>query len=203
MTNGISTMIRQFVTTAAVLGSLLASTGVTAAAASPASVTNRSAQSATSRSSTEPWGNPWKVLAGRGTATGKCVGLANNGSTANGTRLIVWNCHYNTDQLWHGDYRWIRGAYRMTMRDWSNKCVGLANNGSTANGTRLVLWDCRYTPDQLWYLQDRGYSNGVRVWALRNEESGKCVGLANRGSITNGTSLILWDCHYSPDQLAY
>lgn len=195
------TTFRRLVTAAAV-GGLLA-TGGMSAAASPASATSRSVQSANSRSLAEQQGNPWKILAGRGTAAEKCVGLADKGSTANGTQLVLWDCHYNTDQLWHGDYRWIRGAYRMTVRDSSNKCVGLANSGSTANGTPLVLWDCHYNTDQLWFWEDRGYVNGVHVWALRNEGSGKCVGLANRGSIANGTSLILWDCHYNIDQLAY
>ncbi|MEU1818870.1 RICIN domain-containing protein [Streptomyces roseifaciens] len=38
----------------------------------------------------------WRSLAG----FEKCVGLANNGSTANGTELVVWDCHGNYDQRW-------------------------------------------------------------------------------------------------------
>jgi hypothetical protein len=33
-----------------------------------------------------------------------------------------------------------------------------------------------------------------------NAPSNKCVGLANMGSTSNGTALILWDCHLHPDQ---
>ena len=33
--------------------------------------------------------------------SGKCVGLADNGSTANGTRLVLWDCHLHVDQRWH------------------------------------------------------------------------------------------------------
>ncbi|WP_455410034.1 RICIN domain-containing protein [Streptomyces hiroshimensis] len=33
-------------------------------------------------------------------AANKCVGLADNGSTANGTRLVIWDCHGNYDQRW-------------------------------------------------------------------------------------------------------
>ncbi|MFG1961963.1 RICIN domain-containing protein [Nonomuraea sp. NPDC049028] len=30
--------------------------------------------------------------------------------------------------------------------------------------------------------------------------SAKCIGLANGGSVDNGTLLVLWDCHYHVDQ---
>ena len=95
----------------------------------------------------EPLGNPLKVLAGKNTATGKCTSL--NGSPVNGAKLVTWSCDNGTDQRWHGDYRWVGGSYKMTLRDWTNKCVGLANRGSTANGTELVLWDCHYQSDQM------------------------------------------------------
>ena len=35
----------------------------------------------------------------------KCVGLANKGSTANGTPLVLWDCHLNPDQRWRLDAR--------------------------------------------------------------------------------------------------
>ena len=35
------------------------------------------------------------------TSAAKCVGLANNGSTANGTKLVLWDCHLHPDQRWN------------------------------------------------------------------------------------------------------
>jgi len=149
----------------------------------------------------EPLGNPLRVLAGKNTLTGKCTSL--NGSPVNGAKLVTWSCDNGTDQRWHGDYRWVGGSYKMTLRDWTNKCVGLANRGSTANGTELVLWDCHYQSDQIWFWEDRGIVNGVHAYAIRNQGSGKCIGLANLGSVANGTRHVLWDCHYHADQLFY
>jgi hypothetical protein len=124
----------------------------------------------------------------------KCVGLANNGSTANGTRLVLWDCHLNVDQYWY----WGGGPLlRSTASGYPNgKCVGLANNGSTANGTELVLWDCHGNPDQQWSW----VALATPGWALKNTPSNKCVGLANGGSTANGTRLVLWDCHLHLDQ---
>ncbi|MFE0023749.1 RICIN domain-containing protein [Amycolatopsis sp. NPDC059021] len=131
-------------------------------------------------------------------AAPKCVGLADNGSTANGTRLVLWDCHLHVDQ------RWYPGLDGRSLRSFASgypngKCVGLANNGSTANGTELVLWDCHLNPDQQWSWRDLGDGNN----ALVNTPSGKCVGLANNGSTANGTRLVLWDCHLHVDQRWY
>ncbi|WP_027345931.1 RICIN domain-containing protein [Hamadaea tsunoensis] len=125
---------------------------------------------------------------------GKCVGLANYGSTANGTGLIIWDCHYNADQWW---YNGDGGTMRSYASSWPyGKCVGLANYGNTANGTALILWDCNYNPDQIWSWRALGNGN----YALYNPPSGKCAGLANYGSTVNGTRLVIWDCHLNPDQ---
>ncbi|WP_169789133.1 RICIN domain-containing protein [Nonomuraea candida] len=129
------------------------------------------------------------------TSQRKCVGLADAGSTANGTELVLWDCHLNPDQWWYfGNPLYSLMSYASGYP--SGKCVGLANAGSTANGTRLVLWDCHLNPDQQWVV--RGLSDGS--FALVNRPSNKCVGLADRGSTANGTRLVLWDCHLNLDQ---
>ncbi|MEU1390679.1 MULTISPECIES: RICIN domain-containing protein [unclassified Nonomuraea] len=123
----------------------------------------------------------------------KCIGLANNGSTANGTKLVLWDCHGGVDQSWFG-----RSDVSIRSFAGTNKCVGLANNGSTANGTSLVLWDCHGHNDQRWVLTPT--FDGNHHYLIRNSKSGKCAGLANNGSTANGTSLVLWDCHQGADQ---
>ncbi|MCZ4121538.1 RICIN domain-containing protein [Streptomyces sp. H39-S7] len=129
----------------------------------------------------------WHSLA----ASHKCVGLANNGSTANGTALVIWDCHGHPDQRWTSGPS--GGASAFYSQAGANKCVGLANNGSTANGTPLVIWDCHGHPDQQWYAS---VNNSLRSNAAVN----KCIGLANNGSTANGTPLVIWDCHGHPDQ---
>ncbi|RKN77686.1 hypothetical protein D7231_03005 [Streptomyces klenkii] len=127
----------------------------------------------------------WRSLAG----FEKCVGLANNGSTANGTELVLWDCHGHPDQQWAPS----APAGLIQSLAAANKCVGLANNGSTANGTRLVVWDCHGNYDQRWAVYS---DNSVRSQAAAN----KCVGLADNGSTANGTRLVIWDCHGNYDQ---
>ncbi|MET9633697.1 RICIN domain-containing protein [Lentzea sp. NPDC006480] len=140
---------------------------------------------------------PATVIRSFAALTQKCIGLANNGSTANGTRLVLWDCHFHNDQYWYtGDGTTLR-SYASGYPN--GKCVGLANNGSTANGTELVLWDCHFHNDQNWRLSP--LSDGT--FALYNAPSGKCAGLANSGSTVNGTKLVLWDCHLHPDQRWY
>ncbi|WP_410656977.1 RICIN domain-containing protein [Amycolatopsis sp. lyj-112] len=132
-------------------------------------------------------GHPIRSVASMST---KCVGLDNNGSSANGTRLVLWDCHLNADQYWY----WAGSTALRSSA--SGKCVGLANYGSTANGTELVLWDCHGNPDQQWHW----VALSTPGWALKNTPSNKCVGLANKGSTANGTRLVLWDCHLNVDQ---
>lgn len=125
-------------------------------------------------------------------ADAKCVGLADRGSTADNTHLILWDCHYHIDQLWHG--AGTTGLIVSTAA--GNKCVGLGVGGSTTNGTPLVLERCSGDPDQQWEF----YPLGENTYMIRNYPSRRCVGLANRGSTLNGTDLVLWDCHLHPDQ---
>ncbi|MBM7774685.1 hypothetical protein JOD54_004889 [Actinokineospora baliensis] len=44
--------------------------------------------------------NDISLIRNYATQNPKCVGLANNGSTANGTRLVLWDCHHGLDQQW-------------------------------------------------------------------------------------------------------
>lgn len=128
----------------------------------------------------------------------KCIGLANNGSIANGTRLVLWDCHGGADQTWYFENRFGRIDLRSGVPGYgiSGKCVGTANSGSTANGTELVIWDCHGGADQNWAWAT--FADGSVE--LYNVPSSKCAGLANSGSTTNGTRLVVWDCHAHPDQ---
>jgi hypothetical protein len=122
----------------------------------------------------------------------QCVGTANNGSMANGTEAILWDCHGNFDQRWHLT---TDGLIKNAL---SGKCIGLANKGSLQNGTPLVVWDCHGHPDQHWVSNKTGADSFTGT--LHNQyATDKCIGLANNGSMDNGTGLVVWDCHGHAD----
>lgn len=77
--------------------------------------------------------------------SGKCVGVANS-QTANGTKVIQFDCLDKDDQKWEysstGELRPIHAK---------DKCLELFG-GSDANGTPLVVWDCHGGDNQKWYV---------------------------------------------------
>jgi hypothetical protein len=50
------------------------------------------------------------------TPEGKCVGLAERGSTVNGTQLVIWDCHLHADQQWQ--MAATPSHYGLRWRDW-------------------------------------------------------------------------------------
>ncbi|SCE85892.1 Ricin-type beta-trefoil lectin domain-containing protein [Micromonospora haikouensis] len=74
--------------------------------------------------------------------TTKCLDAYNAG-TANGTRVVIWDCNGQANQQWtvNADGT-IRGAQ-------SGLCVD-ASGAATANGTKIVLWTCGSADNQRW-----------------------------------------------------
>jgi hypothetical protein len=109
-----------------------------------------------------------------GDDSAKCVD-DNGGSTANGTKIQMWDCNGGTSQSW-------TVAADGTLRV-SGKCMDITG-ANYSNGTGIELWDCDGGANQKWRA-----SNGELV----NPASGKC--LDDPGSNTaNGTQLDLWQC---------
>ena len=113
---------------------------------------------------------------------GKCVDLS-GGSTANGTKVQMWDCNQTNAQAdtWNtGD-----GAIHVL-----GKCLDISGGG-ILNGTRVQLWDCNGTGAQQWrYLS----------WnRLVNPQSGRCLDDPN-GNSANGTPLQIWDCNTTAAQ---
>jgi Glycosyl hydrolase family 59/Ricin-type beta-trefoil lectin domain/Concanavalin A-like lectin/glucanases superfamily len=115
-----------------------------------------------------------------GDNSGKCVD-DNGQSTANGTKIQMWDCNGGPSQQWTIEpdgTLWIYG-----------KCMDITGGG-TGNGTLVELWDCNGGTNQQWHAQ-----NGTLV----NPASGKC--LDDPGSNTaNGTQLDLWTCNDGTNQ---
>jgi poly(3-hydroxybutyrate) depolymerase len=111
-----------------------------------------------------------------GVGSGRCVDITGQ-STADGTRLQLYDCHSNWNQKW-------RYTNNTLVNPQTGKCVN-ANNGGTANGTAVNLLTCNGSGAQRWTLQ----ANGNIV----NAQSGRCLDAVGRGT-ANGTQLQLYDC---------
>jgi hypothetical protein len=117
-------------------------------------------------------GNTGPIVAGDDSA--KCVD-DNGQSTADGTKIQMWDCNSGSSQQW-------TVASDGTLQVYG-KCMDItgANYG---NGTGIELWTCNGGANQQWKA-----TNGTLV----NPASGKC--LDDPGSSTaNGTQLDLWTC---------
>ena len=138
---------------------------------------------------TDQFDNLSVVLAGSATPTGtivagdnmaKCLD-DNSGSTANGTKIEMWDCN-NT------------AAQNFTMNSngtigFGGSCLDITGAG-TANGTLVELWTCNGGANQQWLPV-----NGMLV----NPVSGRCLD-DPAFTTTNGTQLDIWDCNGGSNQ---
>ncbi len=121
---------------------------------------------------------------GGGTATGpivagdngaKCVD-DNNGSTANGNKIQMWDCDgYGPAQNWT-----VNSNGTLTI---GGKCMDITG-ANYNNGTLVQLYTCWGGANQQWEAV-----NGQLV----NPASGKCLD-DPAGITTNGTQLQIWSC---------
>jgi hypothetical protein len=112
--------------------------------------------------------------------TAKCVD-DDTGSTADGTKVQMWDCNGTGAQNWTPQ---SDGTIRL-----GGKCMDITH-ASTADGALVELWDCNGGGNQQW--QPVG-------GALVNPVSGKC--LDDPGSTTaNGTQLEIWTCNGGANQ---
>nr|WP_238490661.1 ricin-type beta-trefoil lectin domain protein [Actinoplanes flavus] len=115
-----------------------------------------------------------------GTASGRCLDVP-NGSTANGTQPIIWDCSGATNQRWTYDGQTLQSLGR---------CLD-SPTGATA-GTKAQLWACSGATNQRWT-----FTSGSTI---RNAQSGLCLDVSGQNS-ANGTPVILWTCTHAPNQL--
>ncbi|UAC02182.1 RICIN domain-containing protein [Dactylosporangium vinaceum] len=114
--------------------------------------------------------------------SGRCLD-AYGAATANGTQVIIWDCHTGTNQSWT---RTAAGELRL----YGTKCLDVNANG-TANGTKIQIWDCNNTPAQKFTFNTDGTVVGTG--------SGKCLDV-NGGATANGTLVQLYQCNTSGAQ---
>ncbi|MGW2054002.1 RICIN domain-containing protein [Streptomyces sp. NPDC001840] len=117
---------------------------------------------------------------------GKCLSVANGGSTADGTAIIQWSCNNGPEQRWAP---YTDG----TIRNDNGKCLSVAAGGSTQEGTALIQYRClANAPEQVWFA-----GAGSSIF---NGKTGYSISVANGGSTANGTPIIQWSYNGGPEQ---
>jgi hypothetical protein len=120
----------------------------------------------------------------------KCLSLADGGSTANGTNVVIYTCNGAAEQRW---YLVESGAYPgwyyiKNAKAGAGKCISVDDGGSTAKGAAMILWTCTGAEEQRWRFADEGGG-----WAeIQNFNSGHYMSLDDNGSTANNTRVIQW-----------
>lgn len=127
---------------------------------------------------------------------GKCLEVQ-NGTVANGTKIVLDSCNSSTKQQWALHYHNTAktGVFEITSPTLGNVtgtdyCIDDSYSG-TADGTNMQYWGCDQTNAQFWKLG----RNGTVV----NVNSGTCLATAG-GSSANGTQVIIRACDGAADE---
>jgi poly(3-hydroxybutyrate) depolymerase len=106
----------------------------------------------------------------RGESSGRCLDV-NGANSANGTQMIVWDCHTNANQQFSQTNQTLQVI---------GKCLEVpANSGP---GTRTRIWDCNGGANQNWTINTNG--------TISNVQSGLCLdasGTANSSAVNVAT----------------
>lgn len=117
--------------------------------------------------------------------SGKCLSLANGGSTANNVSAILYTCISGAaEQSWEP-----QGTAYVNRK--SGKCLSLADGGSTANGTKAIQYTCNGGAEQSWFLNDGQLLSGKNV--------NKCLSTPG-GATGDNTNAVIYDCNGAPEQ---
>ena len=115
----------------------------------------------------------------RAIGSGRCLDVP-NASTANGTQLIIWDCHGRSNQAFTTT---TSGQLQV-----SGKCVDA--NG-TAAGATVIIWDCHGGANQRWTFTSNG--------SVTNGASGLCLDVCGAAT-ANSSRLIVWTCNGQSNQ---
>ncbi|MTK02053.1 endo-1,4-beta-xylanase [Micromonospora sp. CP22] len=115
----------------------------------------------------------------RNEASGRCLDV-NGANSANGSQMIIWDCHNNANQQFTQNGRALQVM---------GKCLDAPNNASA--GTQVQIWDCSGAANQQWVFN----SNGT----ISNAQTGLCLDV-NGAATANGSAVIVWNCHGGGNQ---
>ncbi len=125
----------------------------------------------------------------------KCLDVE-NGGTAAGTPVNLFECHREANQRWglEGFCDYGGCADHVEIRGLGDNCLQPAEETSSGR-TPLVMGPCGGQED-LW-IYSGVYPERLR---LMHESSGKCADVEG-GSTANGTPVVLYECHDGANQL--
>ncbi|MEJ3745819.1 ricin-type beta-trefoil lectin domain protein [Actinomycetes bacterium KLBMP 9797] len=123
--------------------------------------------------------NPPTTFRLRGEASARCLDV-NLGSSANGTQMLIWDCHTGANQ------QFTQSGQALQVL---GKCLEAPTNATA--GARVQIWDCHGGANQQWTLNGNG--------TISNAQNGLCLDVNNNGT-ANGTPAILWSCHTGANQ---
>jgi alpha-galactosidase len=127
-------------------------------------------------------GTPIPATRIQGVGSGRCLDV-NGASQANGTPVIIWDCHQQANQQWT-----LTDAGE--LRVYGSKCLDVYN-ADTADGTAVIIWDCNGQSNQKWRFNDDGTITAVGA--------GKCLDVTGNAT-ANGTRLQIWTCTGAANQ---
>jgi hypothetical protein len=117
-----------------------------------------------------------------GVGSGRCLDVPNQ-STANGTRLVIWDCNGGSNQQWT---QLANGSLQV----YGTKCLDVLNNATTP-GSPVAIWDCTGAANQRWTVNADGTIVGAG--------SGLCLDVNGQGT-ANGTAVQIWTCNGGSNQ---
>jgi len=128
------------------------------------------------------------------TNTAKRVDV-NAASTANGTKIQIWDSNGSAAQSWSFSTAGVVPAGNYNIAALGPYCMDVAGGG-TADGTKVQLWACNGSAAQSW----KAVSVGTNQYTLQSAvAANKC--LDDPGSnTTNGTQFQIWTCNGSNAQ---
>ncbi|MFG1694703.1 glycoside hydrolase family 27 protein [Nonomuraea sp. NPDC049309] len=118
----------------------------------------------------------------RGEGSGRCLDVE-EASQANGTPVIIWDCHQQANQQWSE-------TADGELRVYGGKCLDVEEAG-TADGTPVIIWDCNGQDNQKWRFNSDGSITAVGA--------GKCLDVAGNAT-ANGSRLQIWTCTGAANQ---
>lgn len=113
---------------------------------------------------------------------------ANTGG--NGTKVQVWDCNYQPQQLW-----WAENGFLINGK-FQTKCLDADTNGGGRNGTKVQLWDCNWQSQQRWWTR----TNDLAIYNERFLNNWNTVLDRDTNVPGNGARAQLWQKNFQSQQ---
>jgi hypothetical protein len=135
--------------------------------------------SSASPTQTSPGGGLTGIIKG---FAGKCVDDTGNSSSQRAT-VQIWSCNRGKAQTW---------TYSGGEVKHNGLCLNAKGNGKS--GARVILWACNGAPNEIWVFNTINHQVLLKA-------NGFAACLDDPGySTRNGTQLIVYKCHNTPNQ---